>query len=166
MRDSISNWISLGCRLLSFDGVTSTRKPAGCEELERLLGHACSGSSISRPSCCPGYAAGLSLGSGNNRQIYIRSNENTLRTALTNEQFRWNAIAAITVAELLHHSKSSGMFSDPELDKAALTLLSGDELDKAKATMTKKDYAPGSVAHTLVKTRCKSTNRYGAPPER
>jgi len=114
----------------------------------------------------PSYAAGLSLGDGNNRQIYIRSTETTARTAATNQQFRWNAIATITVAELLHHSKTGGKFSDPQLDQAALSLMTGKELDNARAQMAQKNYAAGSVGHTLVKNRCKATNPYGAPPRR
>jgi len=114
----------------------------------------------------PSYAAGLSLGSGDNRQVYIKSNEITARTAATNEQFRWNAVAAITVAELLHHARSNGRFEDKELDQAALSLLTGAELTKARADMKREDYAAGSVGHTLVKTRCKPTNPFGAPPRR
>jgi len=114
----------------------------------------------------PAYAAGLSLGDGNNRQIYIRSNAITPATAAKNQQFRWNAIAQVTIAELLHHSRSSGTFSDPLLDQAALSLITGKELNDARAEMAKKDYAAGSVGHTLVKTRCKPTNPYGAPPSR
>ena len=114
----------------------------------------------------PAYATGLSLGGDNNRQIYIKSNATTEVTAATNQQFRWNAMAQITIAELLHQSKTSGRFSDPELDRAALSLLSGKALDDANAQMNQKNYAAGSVGHTLVKNRCKPTNLYGAPPRR
>jgi RHS repeat-associated protein len=114
----------------------------------------------------PSYAAGLSLGGDDNRQIYIRSNEITARTAAANQQFRWNAIAQITIAELLHHSRTTGEFSDPQLDRAALSLLTGKELADAKAKMASNGYAAGSVGHTLVKSRCNPTNAYGAPPTR
>lgn len=114
----------------------------------------------------PSYAAGMSLGDGNNRQIYIRSNATTAATAAKNQQFRWNAMAQITIAELLHHSRSSGIFSDQLLDQAALSLMTGKQLDDARAQMAKRDYAPGSVGHTSVKNNCKPTNPYGAPPRR
>jgi hypothetical protein len=103
----------------------------------------------------PSYAAGLSLGGDNNRQIYIRSNAITATTAANNQQFRWNAIAQITIAELLHQSKSNGRFPDPELDRAAVSLMNRKQLDDAKALMSQKNYAAGSVGHTLVKSTCR-----------
>jgi hypothetical protein len=75
-------------------------------------------------------------------------------------------MAQITIAELLHQSKTSGNFSDPQLDQAALSLMSGKQLDDANALMAQKNYAAGSVGHTLVKSTCKPTNLYGAPPRR
>lgn len=114
----------------------------------------------------PANATGMALGSGDNRQIYILSNQTTATTAARDPQFRWNAIGQITVAELLHHAKSDGRFSDKELDKAALSLLTGKELDKAKSEMKSDKYQAGTVGHRAVKERCKPTNPNGPPPSR
>ena len=87
-------------------------------------------------------------------------------TAAKNQQFRWNAIAGITVAELLHHARRSGRFKDKELDKAALGVLTGKDLADAKAQIKGKGYVEGTVGHSTVKKNCSSTNPYGPPPAR
>ncbi|HEV8428739.1 MAG TPA: hypothetical protein VGQ41_12635 [Pyrinomonadaceae bacterium] len=82
------------------------------------------------------------------------------------QQFRWNAIANTVVAELLHHARDNGVFSDRNLDSAALKVMDPTKKPAALALMKSKDYRAGIVGHRLVIANCRSTNPYGPPPPR
>jgi YD repeat-containing protein len=107
----------------------------------------------------PKGATGLS----GDRKIFILPNE---LAAKLNQEFRWNAVAKEVVQELLHQSRDRGLFSDEELDKAGLQLLSGQELIDAKSEMNAKNYQKGTVGHRVGASHCNPTNPYGPPPRK
>jgi len=112
----------------------------------------------------PSHAVGLALGDGNNRQIALKP---AAWSAVEHyQEFRWNAIAKVVVQELLHHSRESGVFSDGDLDKAALRIMNPQEQAAARAKMKAKDYQVGAVGHGLIGSNCYSTNPSGPPPVR
>jgi hypothetical protein len=65
----------------------------------------------------PSDRVGMAIADGNNRQIYVRPNP---ATAAKNQEFRWEVISVIVFAELLHHAKGDGLFTDKNIDQAAL----------------------------------------------
>lgn len=119
----------------------------------------------SKPFKQPGVsskAIGLAGGDGKDRSIFIKPaawSDNK-----DYQEFRWNAIANAVVAELLHHARTTGKFSDRNLDSAALTVMNAGEKAAALVLMRSKGYATGTVGHRLVKQHCRSTNPYGPPP--
>jgi hypothetical protein len=101
---------------------------------------------------------------GKNRNIFVKPAAWYNRPNY--QQFRWNAIANTVVAELMHHARNNGIFSDSDLDNAALKVMEPTEKKAALATMNSKGYQSGVVGHGLVKQHCRSTNPYGPPPQR
>jgi hypothetical protein len=61
-------------------------------------------------------------------------------------------------------SRDNGLFSDGQLDKAALQLLSAADLIEAKSQMKAKHYKAGTLGHGLVAKKCHPSNPYGPPP--
>jgi hypothetical protein len=82
------------------------------------------------------------------------------------QEFRWNAIATTVVQELLHHSREKDKFSDPSLDKAAISLMEPADQAIARIQMNEGGYVAGTVGHRLVNKNCKPTNPIGPPPGR
>jgi YD repeat-containing protein len=112
----------------------------------------------------PDNAVGLATGNGTNRRIFVKPDPTNV--AAKNQEFRWNSVAATVVAELLHHSKTDGRFTDKDLDNAAKQLLSGQALLDAQGEIDTSGYRAGAVGHRLVANSCKPTNLYGPPPTR
>jgi len=109
-------------------------------------------------------AAGFVTFFGKDRQIFVRPAASY--DSPNYQQFRWNAIANTVVAELLHHARDTGVFSDGNLDRAALKVMESTEKAAALALMKSKGYRAGIVGHRLVTQNCRSTNPYGPPPPR
>jgi hypothetical protein len=100
-------------------------------------------------------------GLSGDRKIFILPAESVAKLA---PEFRWNKIAKVVVQELLHQSRDHGLFSDQDLDRAGLALLSGQDLIDAKNQMKANDYEPGTVGHGVIGRNCYPTNPYGPPP--
>ena len=67
------------------------------------------------------------------------------------------AIARVTTFEFLHHARGSGMYSDRELDKAVINLMTPEGQAAAKQEMkgTKdKPYQPSTIAHRELNGNC------------
>jgi hypothetical protein len=101
-------------------------------------------------------------GLSGDRKIFILPAESVAKLA---PEFRWNKVAKVVVQELLHQSRDHGLFYDRDLDKAGLTLLSGQDLIDAKKQMKARGYEPGTVGHGVIGRNCYSTNPYGPPPK-
>jgi hypothetical protein len=75
---------------------------------------------------------------------------------------RYNNYTAVALAEITHHAKEKGVYTDAQLDKAALSLLTPQERDKVKKE--NKDNAVGTIGHNAVSAHCTPTNPNGPPP--
>ena len=79
----------------------------------------------------PATKVGMSTGSGRSRRVYIRPSTTSLSKGTAGQEHRWNAIAMITFAELIHHASKDGMFGDRAIDEAVISMMS--QADQAKA---------------------------------
>ena len=78
-------------------------------------------------------------------------------------QGAYNNYAAVALAEILHHAKEKGKYSDEQLDDAALSLLSAEERKRVKSEL--KDQPFGTIGHRSVSAKCIPTNPNGLPPK-
>jgi RHS repeat-associated protein len=60
----------------------------------------------------------------------------------------------VTTFELLHHASGSGMYSDYDLDKAVIKLMSADKQSAALAQMNAKGYQRSTIAHRQLNENC------------
>ena len=60
----------------------------------------------------------------------------------------------VTVFELLHHAKGSGMYSDYELDRAMIKIMPADKQADELAKMNAKGYQKSTIAHKQMNVNC------------